>query len=134
MSNNPWREVRWSTKHTDLIRGIRTIRAALSKWHGVTVKFQHVTGHQDDSQHYHSLPRLAQLNIDCDSAAKKTLLEMIDNPQLVPTQIFGEGWACYIPQTRKITTSPEITIRCHTHGKALLSISTEERLLLASQH
>jgi hypothetical protein len=55
----------------DLISSIT--RANLAKFTDVEVVW--VKGHQDDNTPYDDLPLLAQLNVDCDTAAKKHLRE-----------------------------------------------------------
>jgi hypothetical protein len=65
-SNDDWLKVNQNTKHADLIRAIQRLKASLP----IKVNFVHVDGHQDRSQDVHSLPRLAQLNIEMDDAAK----------------------------------------------------------------
>ena len=66
-----------TTELTDLDKAeadlISSTRANLAKFTDVEVVW--VKGHQDDNTPYDDLPLLAQLNVDCDTAAKKHLRE-----------------------------------------------------------
>ena len=127
LSNRVLPTVQWQTRHVDLIRGIQCLQYVLSNIYGVEVTFQHVAGHQDDILHYNALPRLAQLNIDCDIAAKEALLSLVQNPHpVVEHPIFGEGWACYIPGHGKITKTPEVPLRQHILGRQLMSFQIDK--------
>ena len=53
-------------KHSDVLRAIRHVRRQLT----ITIKFQHISAHQDDTVMYHNLDRSSQLNVDCDLLAK----------------------------------------------------------------
>jgi hypothetical protein len=56
-------------KHSDVIRAIRRVRSELP----VTIKFEHVYGHQDDFCAFDDLALPAQVNTLCDSLAKDYL-------------------------------------------------------------
>lgn len=72
-------QLRPNLSHLDLLRAISHMASSLP----VTLSFEHVAGHQDDSTPWiESLPLEAQLNILCDSRAKEFLLESsrLDSP------------------------------------------------------
>ena len=57
-----------------MIRAIRRLKFQLSP---VKIRFEHVYGHQEDGTEFNKLPRMAQLNIQMDKAAKRYLLCLI---------------------------------------------------------
>ena len=58
------------TRQADLVRELRADNAG-----PLHATFHHVKGHQDDHTLYQDLSREAQLNVQCDAAAKQDLLE-----------------------------------------------------------
>jgi len=66
-------------------------------------KFAHVKGHQD-GRVVTALPRIAWMNIAMDLQAKQAI--RTDFQGLHVYQIPGEGWICYIKQTRTIKHLP----------------------------
>jgi hypothetical protein len=105
-------QVPLATKHSDLIRAIRKIVAALP----VTIHFQDVMSHQDDHDFYDNLDRPSQLNVLMDAEAKQYLRHLItleedgklDLPQ---HNIFREGWSCWLGDV-KVTSEP-IKVNLH---------------------
>lgn len=67
-------------KHLDIFHSINIV------WHLLPIKidFQHVLRHQDDSVVYLQLPRMSQLNVDCDHLAKRALLRFSHTNQKIP--------------------------------------------------
>ena len=52
---------------------LKVIKDTLPKFSNIAL--QHVRGHQDRTKSYENLPLQAQLNVDCDKAAKETMRE-----------------------------------------------------------
>jgi hypothetical protein len=115
-SNDDWLKVNQTTKHADLVRAIRRLKASLP----IKVRFVHVDGHQDRNQDVHSLPRLAQLNIAMDHRAKACLISLISSsaPPLRDAPLRGEGWLCLVNGI-KITSDPAPVIRKAVFGHRL---------------
>jgi hypothetical protein len=111
-----WTKVSPSTKHSDLIRAIRTLKYKLP----ITVTFVHVYGHQDDFLSFATLPRLSQLNVLMDHRAK-THLQMLASQSPTPlcsALLPHEGWRCSVANI-KITSDPGKTIRHTVFGSKL---------------
>jgi hypothetical protein len=80
-SNGDWLKINQNTRHADLIRAIRRLKASLP----IQVTFVHVGGHQDNTTAFQDLPRLAQLNIEMDLKAKARLQSLILNSSPPPS-------------------------------------------------
>jgi hypothetical protein len=119
-----WCKVPLSIAHADLIRAIRVIKHKLS----ITVDFEHVYGHQDDLLAFEDLPRLAQLNVQMDSNAKRRLIQLYEQPAnpRCPSSIAYEGWQCSINGI-KVTSDPGKAIRRAVFG-------TKLRAFLVAKH
>ena len=67
---------------------------------------KHVKGHQDDHKNYHSLPRLAQINVQMDTLAKTYWQTLVTDPTVpsIPTPkhhtIHGEEWQLWCGSTK----------------------------------
>jgi hypothetical protein len=84
--------VTYKQKSSDLLRGIHYLKSMIPiKW-----TFTEVSGHQDDLHDYEDLDRISQLNVQCDTAAKKLLRECIHNNALQPYRLPFQGWRCQI--------------------------------------
>ena len=102
-----WLRVRQSTSHCDLIRAIRRLKDALP----IEVQFVHIYGHQDRWKRLEDLPRLAQLNVAMDTAAKSFLRQCIRLHYTPPPScIAEEGWSCWVGET-KVPSDPGPAIR-----------------------
>jgi hypothetical protein len=111
-----WCKVPLSIAHADLIRAIRIIKSKLP----ITVDFEHVYGHQDDLLSFEDLPRLAQLNVQMDSLAKRRLVQLherLPTPRC-PLSLAHEGWQCTINGI-KITSNSGKAIRQAVFGSKL---------------
>ena len=77
-------------------------------------KPKHVKGHQDDSQNYHRLPRLAKLNVEMDALAKahwhQLAIASLDTPVPKPLEhhIFEEGWQLWSGYNKIASPSTDI--------------------------
>ena len=96
LADKDFTRVTYTKKHVDLLRAIRSIKAELP----IKVSYEHVRGHQDDTEDITELPRLAQLNVLMDRAAKDHLLWLIQEDEASPdglpacsSDIHGEGWS-----------------------------------------
>jgi hypothetical protein len=105
-----------STPHLDLIRAIRILKSKLP----ITVKFEHIYGHQDDLLAFASLPRMAQLNVEMDRLAKDHVMALYDSPPAAPcpSSIAHEGWQCTVNGV-KLTSHPAKAIRHAVFGTKL---------------
>ena len=70
------KRVRPKTKHTDLIRNLRHIKAT----HQFDVVYLHVKAHLDDHFALDQLTVVQQLNVHCDLLAKQAVQDFITNP------------------------------------------------------
>lgn len=70
------KRVRPRTKHADLIRNLRHIKAT----HQFEVRYQHVKAHLDDHLAFDQLTVVQQLNVHCDLLAKQAVQDYITNP------------------------------------------------------
>ena len=81
------------TKHFDLVKAIRTLRASLT----TTTVFYHLYGHQDKHTPFHTLSRNAQLNVIVDSEAQKAFDLAYEQSLFIPNaKFFYEGWTVSI--------------------------------------
>jgi hypothetical protein len=125
-----WLKVSLSMAHADLVRAIRVIKAQLP----ISVDFEHVYGHQDDLLSFQDLPRLAQLNVQMDHAAKRHLVQLYEQSpgSVCPSSIAFEGWQCWVQNT-KITSDPGKAIRAAVFGLRLRThLVTKQRILPAA--
>jgi hypothetical protein len=115
-SNDDWLKVNQNTKHADLIRATRQLKAHLP----IKVTFVHVDGHQDRSQDVQSLPRLAQRNIAMDHRAKACLWSLMSSSAhpLPEARLHGEGWHCIVNGI-KVTSDPAPAVRKAVFGNRL---------------
>ena len=90
---------------------IKVITETLPDFPNITLK--HVRGHQDRGTSYENLPLEAQLNVDCDKAAKQAMGEQ-SMPTIRPDPIEGVGATLYI-NNNMITTNinDEIVYAAH---------------------
>lgn len=70
------KRVRPRTKHADLIRNLRHIKAT----HQFEVLYHHVKAHLDDHMAFDQLTVVQQLNVHCDLLAKQAVQDYITNP------------------------------------------------------
>ena len=70
------KRVRPRTKHADLIRNLRHIKAT----HSFDVVYMHVKAHLDDHLAWDELTAVQQLNVHCDSLAKQAVQSWITQP------------------------------------------------------
>lgn len=70
------KRVRPRTKHADLIRNLRHIKAT----HNLEVLYHHVKAHLDDHIAFDQLTAVQQLNVHCDLLAKQAVQDYITNP------------------------------------------------------
>ena len=70
------KRVRPKTKHSDLIRNLRHIKAT----HNFDVQYHHVKAHLDDHMAFDQLSVVQQLNVHCDLLAKQAVQDSITNP------------------------------------------------------
>jgi hypothetical protein len=110
----------------DLIRAIRILKSKLP----ITVRFEHIYGHQDDLLAYNYLPRMAQLNVEMDYLAKDRVLTLFDSRPAAPcpSSIAHEGWSCSI-QGVKITSHPAEAIRHAVFGTKLCNFLADKNRL-----
>ena len=81
------------SKHLDLIKAIKTIRASLR----TTTIFYHIYGHQDKHTPFHKLPRDVQLNIIVDAKAQSAFDIAHEYSSFYPNAtFFHEGWITII--------------------------------------
>ena len=81
------RRIRPVVKHSDVIRAIQFFRHNIPT--AIRLTFVHVRGHQDKTVHFRDLPRIAQLNVQMDTMAKKFLAEQIDTPDKIRDHYHG---------------------------------------------
>jgi hypothetical protein len=103
-------KVSLSTKHVDLICGIRVLISEIP----IKVILFDIEGHQDDFTAFEDLPRPAQLNVLMDRRAKDHIETLANRDVQVacPYTIYGEGWRCVIDQVM-MTTDPADAIARH---------------------
>ena len=70
------KRVRPRTKHADLIRNLRHIKAS----HSFEVVYMHVKAHLDDHFAWNELTVIQQLNVHCDHLAKQAVQDWISHP------------------------------------------------------
>ncbi len=94
------------TKHSDILKLVAAAKAALE----IDIKYSHGAGRQDSLLDYYTRPRSAQLNCECDYAAKQHLLLHLSNPRdsLLPK----EATAIIINDTKVAPDSAD-TVRFH---------------------
>ena len=91
---------------------LKVIKDTLPKFSNIAL--QHVRGHQDRTKSYENLPLQAQLNVDCDKAAKETMREQ-SQPATRPEPIEGTGATLYL-NNNMITTDINSEIANAAHG------------------
>ena len=124
-----WCKVPLSIAHADLIRAIRIIKSKLP----ITMDFEHVYGHQDDLLSFEDLPRLAQLNVQMDSLAKRRLVQLHERSPTprCPSSLAHEGWQCTINGI-KITSNPGKAIHHADFGSKLQAFLVSKKRITRS--
>jgi hypothetical protein len=94
----PWKtamevpKVNYKQKSSDLLRGIHHLKHLIP----ITWTFTPVLGHADDDIAYADLDRISQLNVQCDTEAKKFLKACIYQNATQPYRLPFQGWRCQI--------------------------------------
>jgi len=95
------------TKHADLIRNLRHIKAT----HLVEVKYMHVKAHRDNYLAWEQLSIVQKLNVHCNLLAKQAIQDYINNPsnkhpgdQLLPR----EQVAVFVDSTKLTTDTANV--------------------------
>ena len=130
LADQDFLRVTYNRSHVDMIRAIRRLKFQLSP---VKIRFEHIYGHQDDGTEFDKLPRMAQLNVQMDKAAKRYLLHLIRrdarNPIApCPSELAEEGISCWIDGI-KMTTEAGPAIRRSALGKPLRDYLHRKELL-----
>jgi len=94
--------------HADVIRAIRKVRDTLP----IKLTYKHIYGHQDDHVDTADLDRPTQLNIECDSLAKRYLLALYQHDGRPEFRFSHEGWRCFVGSC-KVTSKADQMIRDH---------------------
>lgn len=82
-----------SSRHMDLVKAIRRLKASLTS----SITFYHLYGHQDKSKSYFRLKRDAQLNVQVDFTAQTELDRAYENNTFTSNARFHyEGWTVHI--------------------------------------
>eukprot|EP00978_Attheya_sp_CCMP212_P030741 scaffold114206_cov73-Attheya_sp.AAC.1 len=85
-------KVNYKQKSSDLLRGIHYLKHLTP----ITWTFTQVLGHADDDIAYEDLDRISQLNVQCDTEAKKFLRNCIEHNAIQPYRLPFQGWRCQI--------------------------------------
>ena len=103
------KRVRPRTKHADLIRNLRDIKAT----HKFDVKYIHVKAHQDDHLAWDELTLFQQLNVHCDLLAKQAVQEAITTvkPREPLAQLLPREQAALVVGGNKLTTDTAKALR-----------------------
>ena len=85
------RTITCSTKHHDIRREIDRLRKLL----GPNLLFKHISGHRDDIVAWRDLTRWEQLNVMCDTGAKRLLVNSIAEGRPPQESLPTELWKCW---------------------------------------
>ena len=89
-----------SRKDCDVLRATLRLLAKLP----LTVAFEEVTGHLDETVCYDLLSPMEKLNVDCDRLAKAHLASAVRASLVSLRHLPTEGLYCYVGE-KKVTTS-----------------------------
>ena len=98
------RTTSYSVKHHDVRRELDLLRKQV----GPAVVLRHISGHQDDIVAWRDLSRWEQLNVLCDTGAKRLLVLSITEGRAAEEFLPTEQWKCWAGGTR-------ITGKLHHH-------------------
>jgi len=103
------KRVRPRTKHADLIRNIRHIKAS----HAFDIQYIHVKAHQDEHFTWDELTLFQQLNVHCDLLAKQAIQDAISNPiqQVTEHQLLPREQAAIFVSGQKQTSDLAKSLR-----------------------
>ena len=115
------RKTSCSSKHHDIRRALSHLRRVV----GLQIKLRHISGHQDDLCAWRNLSRWEQLNVVCDTAAKKFLSQNIAEGRVSPAALPTEQWCCWAGAKR---------ITGDLHSPILVSATTKEMKAKLAQY
>ena len=108
MSKRRLRSIRPESSCADILRNIMSLRNKI----GAIIEYGHVDGHMDQYLLWHQMTPEQQMNVVCDSEAKRAVARSIrymfknDDKQLLP----GEDVAVFV-RGKKLTSDLSKTIR-----------------------
>jgi hypothetical protein len=111
-------------KHSDILRAIHYLKPLIP----VSWTFSEVKGHQDDFIQYDDLDRISQLNVMCDSEAKRFLVAAIDQSTSQPYRIPFQGWRCRVLSEWQTDEVGPAVRKCIGRQRAREHLSTSGRL------
>ena len=114
-------------KHSDILRAIRRVHSEIP----VTLNFEHVRGHQDETVAYQDLDTPSKLNVDCDLIAKSFLQACWQHGGPTPTTLPHEMITVHIDGV-KICGDIGAPIR-RAHGRRQMRDHLAKKGVLSSE-
>ena len=85
-------KVNQKVKHADVIRETKGVERS----DRITTKYVHIYGHHDKEIEFNNLSRPAQLNVICDTEAKRRLRDDIEQAAPRPEWVPEHSWTCKV--------------------------------------